>query len=386
MTTYRHFIWNFGIIILFIACNTPTLEGHYHLVWNKNNEQFQTWNIRDNRMKINEEVCSNSDSCFSSVISFSGNTITINPWVDIEYNAHFKIDEQGIVTMYGDNDTLQLIPHQNCISARKYFENKTKHITDSFNLLPGTMTGVAKTPESFENELIIGYSSNAPFYIFNDHQIRKPENWELEIKKVNDENVWVHVDNHVPIQLVLPIIKELFKKGYSVQYSTIQERENNEQIELMDRTFTKFKTTNERYEIDYCEFCTKHPTNKIDSIVNIKMIASDLLVLNGDTNNLFQTRNSLVRYIIQNRTTRLYTQIQMEINGSTPFSDYLALIDELRFAHIETSSIIYYKGKDDPDANWIREKQEDYKSHELLYEFPMRIKEIIKITTPNKRI
>lgn len=335
-------------------------------------------------MKINEEVCSNPDSCFSSVISFQRSTITINPWVDIEYTANYKIDEEGVVTMHGDIDTLWLVPHNDCLASHKYFENKTKQLTDSFNLLPETMTGVAEFPANYENELIIGGNPNSPFFIFNNRELKKTTNEGFDIAETKNQSVWIHVDKHILVQEALPIVKELFEKGYLIHFSTIQLMENNEQVKLMDRTIRDFNLSQKQIEIDYCEFCSKHSVSKHDSIVKIEMLGADHYIMNGDTNDLFQTRNNLVRYIIQNRTTRLNTQIQLEIDGMTPFSDYLTLLDELRWVHVETSDITYYKGKDDPDADWIRQKQENFKSNEILDEFPLRIKEIIKITAPNK--
>ncbi|WP_282016680.1 hypothetical protein [Marinifilum flexuosum] len=379
-------IWIIVIILLITSCsgNEPILNGHYHLVWDKSGKQFQTWNVRDNMVVINREAGNEPDSCFASFISFKGDTMTVNPWVDVKYTARYEIDEKGIVTMYGDTDTLWLIPHTECRTATKYFENKTIHFTDSFNLMQESMTGVAEFPENYENELIIGGLTNAPFYIFNDKELKVTGNGGFGVENGKGQNVWVHVDNNIHVQSVLPIIKELFYKGYQIHYATIQRRENNEQIKLMDRTIKDFKASSEQFEIDYCEFCSKHTVSKHDSIVKIEMLGVDHYVMNGDTNDLFQTRNSLVRYIIQNRTTRLYTQIQIEIDGMTPFSDYLKLLDELRWVHVATSDITYYKGKDDPDADWIREKQEGFKSNEIIDEFPMRIKEIIKITAPNR--
>ena len=113
------------------------------------------------------------------------------------------------------------------------------------------------------------------------------------------------------------------------------------------------------------------------------MLEVDKYIMNGKTDDLFQIRNSLVRYIIQNRTTRLNTQIEIEINGKTPFGDYLKLIDELKQVHIETRATTY-KGENDPDAQWIREKQWSPERQVIFDEFPIRIKEKIMITAPNK--
>ncbi len=337
-------LYTFGIITLFLGCNSEKLNGHYHLIWNKDSKQFQTWNIRDNRMKINEEVCLDIDSCFTSKISFSGDTITVNPWVDFEFKAKYKIDKKGIVTMNGNSDTLWLIPSYKCITTKEYLEDKTKNFTDSLNLLSDIMVGEVAFPKNYENELMVLNSKDEPLYILNNEIIQRSKSEGFKIKKANNETVWVYVDNLVSVQSVLPIIEELFEKGYKIQYASVQEMENNEQIKLINRSFKNFNTSKKQFEIDYCEFCDKYQKSKIDSGINIKMLEVDKYIMNGKTDNLFQTRNSLVRYIIQNRTTRLNTQIEIEINGNTPFADYLTLIDELNWVHVETR-ITRYKGK-----------------------------------------
>lgn len=383
MTKSKNNLIVLGMLILITSCGKPVLNGHYHLVWNKTGEQFQTWNIKNNRMKINEEVCDISDSCFTSKISFSRNMITIDPWVDIKYEARFEIDEKGIVKVFDNNDTFWLIPYDNCLTATKYFTNKTKHLTSKFNLSPETMTGKAKFPEKYENELIIGGSPNSPFYLFNDKVLNKTINGDYGIKITKGQNVWVHVDMNIAVAYVLPIVKELFDKGYQINYSVGQNTENNEQIKILNRTFKAFESSSKQFEIDYCEFCSKYPVDKIESVVKLKMLGVDLYIMNGDTLDLFHTRIALVNYLIKNKTTRISTQIQIEIDGLTPFSNYIVLIDELNWVHFEASSITFYNGKDDPDGQWIKLKQQKGKTNEILNEFPIRIKEIIRITAPN---
>ncbi len=375
----KTFFWFLGVIIFFLGCNSDKLDGHYHLIWNKNNKQFQTWNIRNNRMKINKEVCLNVDSCFASRINFKGNIITVNPWVDFKFTAKYKIDKQGIVTMIeSNNDTLWLIPSYKCITTKEYLEDKTKNFTDPLNLLSDIMVGEVAFPKNYENELMVLNSKDEILYILNNEIIKSSKSEGFKIKKVNNETVWVYVDNLVPVQSVIPIIEELFEKGYKIQYASIQEIENNEQIKLINRSFKNFNTSKKQFEIDYCEFCDKYEKSKIDSVINIKMLKADKYIMNGKTDDLFQIRNSLVRYIIKNRTTRLNSQIEIEINGNTPFADYLTLIDELNWVHVETRGT-RYKGKNDPDAEWIRERQWGIKEQEIFNEFPIRIKENIKI-------
>jgi|688.fasta_scaffold392234_1 hypothetical protein len=331
-------------------------------------------------MVINGPVCQELDSCFASVISFKGNIMTIDPWVDNSFSARYMLDDEGKVAMYGNGDTLWLIPHYNCITTKAYFDKKTRtytsdfHLTDTFN----SSTGVARFPSAFDNELIIGKSADTVFYILNDQILHQSLDGRFEIVDGAGETIWVHVDKRLSLAAVAPILSELFVKGFNIQYSVLESNENDEQVIILERTITQINKYNDRIEIETCDHCEKYPLEFPDRIVRVKMLGADSFVLNGDTNDLFQTRNALVRYLGQDRTSRLRTEIQIEISKNTSFSDYLTLVDEFLWIHIEVSSITFYNGKNDPDAAWIRKKQEDTKTHDLKNEFPIRVREIIK--------
>lgn len=368
-------IFVFAVVTSFFSCNEPRLDGHYHLVWDKDNEQFQTWNIRNNRMRINDDVCIHPDSCFASVISFKGDTITIDPWVDNTYRTYYEMDKSGVVTMRTSYDTLWLVPQNNCVQASEYFSIKTKHLADSFNLISETMSGFAAFPKNYKNELIIGGLVDSPFFLFNGKVLTNIEA-ELKVNKLSDEDVWIHVDYRISLQAVLPAIKRLHESGYHIFYSAIQTGENSEQISLMGRTIKSINESPQKFQIDYCENCSKYPKLRIDSIIKIKMLDVDSYSTNGLPDNLFHIRNNLVRHIVNNRVARLNTQIQIEIDGSIEFWKYLRLVDNLRWIQVELQ-MTTYQGLDDPDAEEINQKQDTWE------EFPIRIKEIITTMVKN---
>ena len=91
----------------------------------------------------------------------------------------------------------------------------------------------------------------------------------------------------------------------------------------------------------------------------------------------FQLRNHTVRFLKQNRTTRLNTQIQIEINSNILFKDYLELMTEIDFVNTELLGT-YYRDSTDIDFKEILNKQYRRNSKDLHLEFPLRIQEIIK--------
>jgi len=375
---------SYSIFIIFLfffsSCSSPTLDGHYHLVWNKNNKQFQTWNIRNNRMKINEAVCLDENDCFSSQIKFKGNKMFILPWVDIDIEYFYTIEENGTIMMYDKNDTVWLVPKKECLTSKDYFKIKTAKYSQTFEITSDStyIDGIVEFPIECENELIIGGTDDSPFFLFNNRLLKKTENGDFGIAKTKNRPVWIHVDKNMSLKTVLPIISELYSKGYSIFYSMAQILENNEQIKLLSRSFKNIKKAKNTIEINYCEHCSKYPANDIESLIRIKMINIDQFIVNGEVLDLFQTRNKISKHHGQNRKNRLNTEVQIEIDGNTKFSDYLVLINELHFAQKGLYSINNYYGKDDIDEKRIRQKQNEGKEEEIIDEFPMRIKEIIK--------
>lgn len=379
MITNQSVLYLFGTILLLFSCKTSIPDGHYHLVWNNNNEQFQVWNIKDNTITFggDDDVCGYEVNKFSSEIAIEGNKFAFT-WVDSNVEYFFKIRKDGTIILYGERDSLWLVPHQNCMETKAYFEDKTRNFTTSFDLLCETMTGYAAFPKNYENELIIGGLPNTPFYLFNNKElIQTHDGYGMD--KVNEQSVWIHIDKNICVKNILPIVKELYENGYKISYSSIQSRENDEQINLLNRNFIDFKITPSEIGISYCESCAKYPDMNPDSIVKIEILGNDSCLVNGKIEDFFQTRNYIARYIGQNRTTRLNTELQIGMNGNIPFGDYLMFLDYLNFARYEICCITYYRGKDDVDGPWILEMQESYNYKEILGDFPMKIKEIIKM-------
>ncbi len=327
-------------------------------------------------MKINEAVCLDENDCFSSQIKFKGNKMFILPWVDIDIEYFYT----RTIMMYDKNDTVWLVPKKECLTSKDYFKIKTAKYSQTFEITSDTTSidGIAEFPIDCENELIIGGTDGSPFFLFNNRLLKKTENGDFGIAKTKNRPVWIHVDKNMSLKTVLPIISELYSKGYSIFYSMAQILENNEQIKLLSRSFKNIKKSQNTIEINYCEHCSKYPANTIESLIRIKMINIDQFIVDGDVLDLFQTRNKISKHQGQNRKDRLNTEVQIEIDGNTKFSDYLVLINELHFAQLELYSTSCYYGKDDIDEKRIRQKQKEGKEEEIIDEFPIRIKEIIK--------
>lgn len=368
------------LISLITSCNSPKLNGHYHVEWG-NISSFQTWNIENNRMRINKPVCSEIDSsCFNSKIYFKGDSIYIEPWVDIYVRRKYYVDKKGIINLEG-NPVLQLIPNQNCLFSDTYFNQKTKKQLVNFNLLSNSMMyGESVFPEKHENELIIGKSKEEKaIYIFNDKLLTfnvETKNYNLE-KPSNGNDLWIHVDERMQLNEITPILKEIHKKGYQIFFSSKERTENDEQVRVLEKSIVSMQEKNDSYLITSCEYCEKHPTKKIDSILKFKIFNMDSCLVEHKITDFFQLRNHTVRFLKQNRTTRLNTQIQIEINSNILFKDYLELMTEIDFVNTELLGT-YYRDSTDIDFKEILNKQYRRNSKDLHLEFPLRIQEIIK--------
>ena len=367
------------LTILLASCSNVKLNGHFHLECVNDNTQFQVWNIKNNRMVINREVCkSGEEDCFSSQIKFTGGKIMVEPWVDIDYEADYEIDDKGIITMKNERNILKLVPHFNCVSNLDYFQNKTQTDPDTFQLVQESMTGNSRLPSSYENELIVTYANaeSKSELILNSKYINSID----EIPKSNGKSIWLHIDKRVTLKQIAPIIADLNEKGFKQYFSALSIRENNEEIQLLSRNIKSISKEKEKYQIEICEFCEKYPINQIDSILKIEVLGLEKYYIQSDTVDLFQTRNKIVRYLGKSRTSRLNTQIQFEFSDNLSYENYFRLMDEINFVHIELSEIMNYKGKEDEDMEDIRNGKLDKKK-----EFPIRIKEVIKRKTAENK-
>lgn len=364
------------ILVIIISCDNPKLNGHYHLEWG-NKSSFQTWNIQNNRMRINDSVCSDRKQiCYGMPIKFKGDSIFV-PWVDYIYRAKYKIDKKGTILMttnYNNRyDTLKLTPKENCLNSSVYFKNKVR---TKFNLvsLYYNNHGESAFPIDSKNELIIGKKEGTPFYILNNKTLKLSNNNTYNINKpINSKDIWIHIGNKVQLKDVLIILEELINKGYKIYFSSKDGRENNEQIILFKKSITQIETNKKSTVINSCEYCEKHPTIKIDSIINFKIYGKDSCLVNNKITDYFQLRNYVVRFLKQNRSTRLNTEIQLKINSNILFEDYLYLLGDIDFVNTELSSITYYRGKNDIDQKDILRQQNSRKPNNLHLEFPLRI-------------
>jgi hypothetical protein len=57
-----------------------------------NRSSFQTWNIKNSRMRINDSVCSDKkEICYEMPIEFKKDSIYV-PWVDFIFEAKYHIN------------------------------------------------------------------------------------------------------------------------------------------------------------------------------------------------------------------------------------------------------------------------------------------------------
>ncbi|WP_288956175.1 hypothetical protein [uncultured Polaribacter sp.] len=378
----KKYVFIVFIISNYFSCNSPKLNGHYHVEWG-NRSSFQTWNIKNNRMKINDSVCSDKkEICFGMPIKFKGDSIFVT-WVDIIYAAKFKIDENGTIittTNYDDRfDTIKLIPKENCINSKDYLNKKVSNLKTSFDLvsLYYNTHGESAFPIDFKNELIIGKKENNTFYIFNNQILTFSKNSFNITKQKSSKDILIYIDKKIRLKEVVTILKELTDKNYKIHFSSKDEQENNEQVIVFNKSIKNIKINKSITTINTCEYCEKHPTKKIDSILKFKIFKKDSCLVNNQITDYFQLRNSVVRFLKQNRSTRLNTQIQLEINSDILFEDYLYLLGDINFVNIELLGT-YYRDESDPDQKNILERQETWNTKNLNLEFPIRIKEIIK--------
>ena len=363
-----------------LSCETPKLDGHYHLEWNESSGKFQTWNIKNNKMKINEDVCFPSDStCFTSRISFTKDTITINPWVDIEYSSTYHIDKKGIVYLEGDkyNRPLKLVPKINCVRSNSYFNQKLDTLTKSFQLTTNNyMFNEAAFPSDYKNELIIGKSNTGNFLLFNNKLLsyNNDKNLYNIPNSPEQEDLWVHIDKRMKLIHILPILKECYEKNYLIHFTTQETSENHEQLNIFKKSITNFQKKGSDFVLNSCEYCEKYPNHKIDSVIKLKVMGLDSCIVNNKVTDYFQLRNHIVRYVKRNRSTRLNTEIQLEINQNLLYKDYLELINELDFVNTELLGT-YYRDTNDKDQKEILRKQNEGNFKDVIFEFPLRIKE-----------
>ncbi|UZR97978.1 hypothetical protein [Chondrinema litorale] len=371
----------FQLLIVFTiisSCSGPTLNGHYHLIWNDSSLQFQTWNIKDNVMVINDDPWSDNHDFLGSLIEFEDDSIGF-VWVDSYCKYQYRIDDNGTVIMKDDIHTLLLVPHNDCQTSKSYLDNKFNDFYDSLPLNYSLVETYTEFPKNYENELLIGLDSLTPVLMFNNNNLsfRNDGTWGLPEKK--GQTVWTYINKNIPIQTIIPIIYELHSKGYKIEYAIIQESENYEQISLTDRSIVAFSKADTHYDISYCENCLEYRDSQIDSIIKVDMISDSQFILNNDTTDLFSIEYYIKKYIIKNRTTRLNSEIQILIDGNISFESYLELMGTLSYIHMAITKVTNYYGKNDPDAEWILKNQSDRNYHIIENEFPLRVKEKINI-------
>lgn len=368
-------------VLFFYSCKKTILNGHYHVEWD-NRTSFQTWNIKENRVRINDSVCNDKKQiCYGKPIKFKGDSIFI-PWVDFIYKAKYKIENDGTIlttTNYNNkHDTLKLIPKKNCIDSKDYLNEKVITFKNNFDLvsLYYNSHGESDFPKNSPNELIIGKKNGIPYYILNDKVLQFSENKFNIGKPTTSRDIWIYIDNKIHLKEVLSILMELNYLGYKIYFASKDDRENNEQVIIFKKSITSIDKKSNSTIINTCEYCDKHPTKKIDSILKFKIFKKDSCLVNNEITDYFQLRNSIVRFLKKNRSTRLKTQLQFEINSNILFEEYLYLLGDIDFVNKELLGT-YYRDTTDVDFEYISNKQNSYNRKNLKLEFPLRIEEVI---------
>ena len=368
------------LLLVLVSCNKPNLNGHYHLEWGKDSN-YQIWNIKNNSMKINEQVCSEIDTtCFLSSILFKGDSIFVFPYDHFIFEEKYQVGRNGTINIGNNNsEQIKLTPKTNCINTDNYLNNKIKKVSNNFNLVSIYYTnhGESVFPNESKNELIIGKKDGFPFYILNNEVLKISNNTFSLKNPIKEKDIWIHIDNKVKLKEVLIILKELIEKDYKI-YFTSKDKSNYEKIIIFKKSILEIIQKDNLTTINTCEYCEKHPTKKIDSVLNFKIFGKDSCLVNNEITDFYQLRKYTARFMGQNRSTRLKTQIQLEINSDILFENYFELLSDIEFLNKELSDITYYHGKDDPDQKEILDKQNSLQPNQLHLEFPLRIKEIIK--------
>lgn len=370
----KNIIATFFILLLSACSNKLILEGHYHLLYNTTEKEYGVWNIKQNKIIFEDDSTDREDLLLPEIM-FRGDSIFF-PWDDIFFEARYKQEPNGVINMYTERDTLSLIPSDNCVKLKDYFLSKIKYFSNSFNLTSNLKTGNGELPSNYSNELIIGGKFNDPFYLFNGKILH---DYDIDIHKVKNQDIWVYIDRNIEIKKVIPIVKVLFEKGYNINYAS-NSTYNDEQINLINCKIVKSTKTSSMIESYYCDYCDKYPIVQIDSTINIQVLDSVYSKINNIKIETYRLNNYISNFITQNRSTRLKSLIIIKIPGNLRFCNYLELFDNLKWTQYEVSNIQYYQGANDCDTTQIQNKQNNWKTkNEVTKEFPLRIKELIII-------
>ncbi len=369
------------LLLLLGGCARSVPDGHYHLEWGGPGNGFQTWNVKDGRMIINGPVLS-PDSVFSSVIKIKDGELIVDPWVDNEWHAKVQVEEDGTMIADGGARPYRIVPHTHCIPVAQYFHDRISSSMDDLQLPSNYYGGRMEFPRDAPHELIIGKNGKATVVMWDGALVSLPQ--ELTVIDSGVKEIWMYVDQRISLQEVLHWITAAHERGYVLHFSTLESQENDEQVHLTKRDLTGFRQEGSTVVLDYCKHCELHSTEPILSVAKLEFISDDLLVFRGDTNDAFQTRNAIGRFLGSGREPRLNARIEFHIPGTVPFYEYQQFVEEIHFAQYSAATITYYRKNTDPDQPRILEMQERYEDSKVIPEFPLRLREFIS-TAPMRQ-
>lgn len=370
-----------GALIL-CSCTRSIPDGHYHFEWGGSGNGFQAWNVKDGRMVINGPVLP-PDSGFSSVIEIKGGDLIVDPWVDNTWHAKVQMEADGSMTVGGGSLQHRIVPHTNCISVAQYFKNRASEIMEDLQLASNYYSGRMEFPGDAPHELIVGKKGKDTAVMWDGVAFTTPT--ELPSPKSAMKDLWMHVDQRVSLQDVLPWITAAHARGYMLYFSTLESSENDEQVHLTKRDLVVSEQIGSTVVNDYCKDCELHSEEPVLVPAKLEFIGPDLLVFRGDTNDAFQTRNAIGRFLGSGRESRLNARIDFHVPGSVPFYVYQQIVEQIHYAQYSAATITYYRNNADPDQPRILQQQERFEGFELMREFTLRLREIISITPPTPR-
>ncbi|UTW60989.1 hypothetical protein KFE98_13280 [bacterium SCSIO 12741] len=348
-----------GIALLFGGCDRPQLNGHYHLIWNKNSEVFQTWNIQHNRVVFNQDFCDpETEGCSASHIQFDGDSILVNPWVDMAYNWRYERQQDGSLWMIHKDDTFYLHPHGNCQSVETYFQERTAPYLDSFQLPDTTAMGAAALPGTFETEVIVGIKENHPVILYNGHPVQTDERGLIRLPKVNEAPIWLHVDQRLPIHQVIPILREMYFQNFAIQISSSRVIDNNEQIQLFPRHLRGFtQGADGIHHMMICDYCDSTSSLLPDTSLILSWIRPNYYSIQGRELNLGKVRNQIIDFLSASEPEKT-CGIQVEFPGELSWNQYLKWVDEWFWIQQEIQDIAHYRGEDLPPKERLKHQRE----------------------------
>lgn len=365
----------FFIAILGIGCERTIPDGHYHVEFGNEQGVFQAWEVKEGRMRI----APNPEDSLTviSTITIAGNELTVNPWVDMEWKAEIVEEKDGVFHLSVGVQELKLVPHAHCETNKAYLDRQISSKLESFHYITTNdyWPWLYLLPQQSTNELILGIKDERASSLFNGELTALGN---IPVAQTNQEELWVYTDERLQLNEVMSPLLKLDSLGYRVSIATLENQENHEQVVLTPFSISSIEQTEKETIVSTQEFPTIDINQDTTIDFNVSMLKPNRYLLESDTVDLFELKNSLVRWISSSRSHRLNGQVHLFFADNTLFKDYLVLMNKLRWACFESANVIYYKDVDDPDYDRIINAQEKGDSELIEQEFQLNLKHHFK--------